>query len=309
LPRPFSGIFRVGPEIFPRFRRSIYIAVTTRKGVGGRTLGQVLRDAYDLLHEGEIVLFAFLGWGLVPIAENFYDLCANATLEAQLDDGGEIEIADEGMDGSDVGGAVPGEAYAELTSWDDDKVNDRIRDERKGTDMSPPSRGKLSRETIVPFRQTRIFQVVNHIGQASRIGLSVIAVDYVALVARKFGYNPWNVMEGISRIYSKIAFTGWAAYRFKLLKSYAFDSVIPGDRGKLHVFDQLLDGLICLGWVFSMLNYLEVQTGIAITVRRRRSTSRHRTWPATALAFLLLTCMSLICQFSRYSALAQQERW
>jgi hypothetical protein len=274
-----------------------------RKGAGGRTLGQVFRDAYDLLHEGEIAIFALLGWALVPLSENFYELCANATLGAQLDDEGGCIIAADTDGMVEFESAVPRETYVELTPWDDDKVNDRIHVEGKGTDKPQPPRGKVSRGMIVPFRKTRLFHVVDHISQASKIGLSVIAVDYVALVARKFGYNPWGIMEGISRIFSKVVFTGWVAYRFKLLKSYVFDSVIPGDRGKLHVFDQLLDGLICLGWVFSMLNYLEVQTGIAITVRTIEGFHR---WFMCSPAH---TCMSLVCQISHYLALAQQERW
>jgi hypothetical protein len=34
----------------------------------------------------------------------------------------------------------------------------------------------------------------------------------------------------------------------------------------LHVVNDLVDGLLYLGWVFHLLNYLEFQTGIAVKV-------------------------------------------
>lgn len=42
--------------------------------------------------------------------------------------------------------------------------------------------------------------------------------------------------------------------------------VIDSDFGKLNVVDNLVDGMFYLVWIFYMLNYLEVQTGIAIKV-------------------------------------------
>ncbi len=39
-----------------------------------------------------------------------------------------------------------------------------------------------------------------------------------------------------------------------------------GDLGKLHVVNDLVDGLLYLGWTFHLLNYLEVQTGVAVKV-------------------------------------------
>lgn len=45
-----------------------------------------------------------------------------------------------------------------------------------------------------------------------------------------------------------------------------FDLNSGGDLGKLHVVNDLVDGLLYLGWVFHLLNYLEFQTGIAVKV-------------------------------------------
>ncbi len=39
-----------------------------------------------------------------------------------------------------------------------------------------------------------------------------------------------------------------------------------GDLGKLQVVNDLVDGLLYLGWMFHLLNYLEVQTGVAVKV-------------------------------------------
>ena len=39
-----------------------------------------------------------------------------------------------------------------------------------------------------------------------------------------------------------------------------------GDLGKLNVVNDLVDGLLYLGWLFHLLNYLEVHTGIAVKV-------------------------------------------
>ncbi|KAL3826946.1 hypothetical protein ACHAXA_006026 [Cyclostephanos tholiformis] len=232
----------------------------------GLSLGQVFRDVTNALHEGEIAIFALFGWALVPLARNIYELRANATTLGgiMLDDGGNDAVYYyHGMTESH---ARTGETYFDITPRDDDDgVNDRARE--MGGEEEPPPKGETARGggLMVPFGGTRLFHVIDHISQASRIGLSVIAIDYVSLVAKKIGYNPWNIMDDISRIYSKVVFTGWIAYRFKLLKSYILDAAIPGDLGKLRVFDRLFDGMICLGWAFSVLNYLEVQTGLAIT--------------------------------------------
>jgi hypothetical protein len=241
----------------------------SRKGVG-LSLGQVFRDVANVIHEGEIAVFALVGWGLVPITRNFYEVYANATsrgIAAELDDEGAEADVDESTTESK---SFLRETYEVLTPWDDDRVNDRIHEMMPRRQKSPPNSETDARGMIPPFRRTRLFHAVDHISQASKIGLSIIAVDCASLVARKFGYNPWGIMERLSRIYSKVVYTGWIAYRFKLLKRYFLDVLFPGDLGKLLVFDQLADGLLYLCWAFSTLNYLEVQTGVALKVMSHR---------------------------------------
>jgi hypothetical protein len=237
----------------------------------------------DALHEGEVAIFAIFGWGLVPITQFFYEMCTHATLERMAEDDERAEAVVELMESK----SFLRETYEAITPWDDEKVNDRIHEMRG--EKKTPSKSEFARGMILPFRNTRLFHVVDLISQASKIGLSVIAVDCIALVARNLGYNPWGIMERLSRIFSKVVTTGWIASRFKILKRFFLDKLFPGDLGKLQVFDQIADGLLFLGWMFSMLNYLEVQTGIAVMVRASRIHHHLSGHPQPLLP--LLTCV------------------
>lgn len=266
------------PALFLVFEIHCCRAQVYRKGLG-LSLGQVFRDVTNVLDEGEIAVFALVGWGLVPFTRNLFEMYANSTSSggifaaAGLDgDGGGAEADADESTATGSSKSFLRETYEVLTPWDDERVNDRMHEmmgkQHRRRNKSPPKSETNARGGAIPFPfgRTRLFHAVDHISQASKIGLSVIAVDCASLVARKFGYNPWGIMERLSILYSKVVFTGWIAYRFKLLKRYFLDVLFPGDLGKLLVFDQLADGLLGLGWVFSMLHYLEVQTGIALQV-------------------------------------------
>ena len=264
------------PALFLVFEIHCCRAQVYRKGLG-LSLGQVFRDVTNVLDEGEIAVFALVGWGLVPFTRNLFEMYANSTSSggifaaAGLDgDGGGAEADADESTATGSSKSFLRETYEVLTPWDDDRVNDRIHEMMPRRQKSPPNSETDARGMIPPFRRTRLFHAVDHISQASKIGLSIIAVDCASLVARKFGYNPWGIMERLSRIYSKVVYTGWIAYRFKLLKRYFLDVLFPGDLGKLLVFDQLADGLLYLCWAFSTLNYLEVQTGVALKVMSHR---------------------------------------
>ena len=146
-----------------------------------------------------------------------------------------------------------------------------------------------------PFKETRIHNVLEYIGQASKIGFSVIIVDCTTLILRMMGYNPYNIMEHVSRVFSKCAYTGWVLVRISILKRYLLGksfgkfqllllslllssfglithvvfcvSSTGSDLGKMNVVDNLADGVLYLVFLFYMLNYLEVQTGLAVKVR------------------------------------------
>ena len=214
---------KIFPELFKRHK--------IEQGIS-----QVFKDVTDLIHEGEVAVFALVGWGLVPLTESLYDVY----LSQKSVNGDENE--DDNM------GA---EADYETTTH--------------STSSSNTVGAAKGENTVHPFRRTRLFHLVDHISQASKIALGVITVDVLALLSRKMGYNPWGIMEKISQIFSKIVYTGWFTYRIKLFKRYLLDKRFNGDLGKMHVFDQLGDGLLYATFVVSMLNYLQVQTGLALT--------------------------------------------
>ena len=214
---------KIFPELFKRHK--------IEQGIS-----QVFKDVTDLIHEGEVAVFALVGWGLVPLTESLYDVY----LSQKSVNGDENE--DDNM------GA---EADYKTTTH--------------STSSSNTVGAAKGKKTVHPFRRTRLFHLVDHISQASKIALGVITVDVLALLSRKMGYNPWGIMEKISQIFSKVVYTGWFTYRIKLFKRYLLDKLFNGDLGKMHVFDQLGDGLLYATFVVSMLNYLQVQTGLALT--------------------------------------------
>lgn len=212
---------KIFPELFKRHKIEQGIA-------------QVFKDVTDLIHEGEVAVFALVGWGLVPLTESLYDVyLAKKSVKSE--------------DGDDMGAEADYETTTQSKS-SSSTIGD-VKD----------------KNTIHPFRRTRLFYIVDHISQASKIALGVIAVDVLALLSRKMGYNPWGIMEKISQIFSKIVYTGWFTYRIKLFKRHLLDKRFYGDLGKMHVFDQLGDGILYATFVVSMLNYLHVQTGLALT--------------------------------------------
>jgi hypothetical protein len=75
------------------------------------------------------------------------------------------------------------------------------------------------------------------------------------------------IMDHVSGVFSKFAYSGWIAYRVKLLKRYFLEkSMGSTDLGKLNLVDNLLDGTIMVVWLMRMLDFLEVQTGFAVKV-------------------------------------------
>ena len=75
------------------------------------------------------------------------------------------------------------------------------------------------------------------------------------------------IMDHVSGVFSKFAYSGWIAYRVKLLKRYFLEkSMGSSDLGKLNLVDNLLDGTIMVVWLMRMLDFLEVQTGFAVKV-------------------------------------------
>jgi len=75
------------------------------------------------------------------------------------------------------------------------------------------------------------------------------------------------IMDHITGVFSKFAYSGWIAYRVKLLKRYFLEkSMGTTDLGKVNLVDNLLDGTILVLWLMRMLDFLEVETGYAVKV-------------------------------------------
>ena len=75
------------------------------------------------------------------------------------------------------------------------------------------------------------------------------------------------IMDHITGVFSKFAYSSWVAYRIKLLKRYFLEkSMGTTDLGKVNLVDNLLDGTILVLWLMRMLDFLEVETGYAVKV-------------------------------------------
>ena len=202
----------------------------------------------DLVDRREFAPFATVGWGLVPVTRSVYEVYTNVRGRGLMDDGDEegAEMVAEEL------GKRP-----RLRAAYDGMTRMRGGDATAEVATLPPK--------MRPFEETMLFQIVSHIGQASKIGLSVIVVDCASLISRMMGYNPWRILDSASRIFSKTAYTGWFVYRLKIMKRFFLKKAFGGsDLGKLEVMDNLLDGVLATVYAFNVLNTLEVQTGIAV---------------------------------------------
>jgi hypothetical protein len=76
-------------------------------------------------------------------------------------------------------------------------------------------------------------------------------------------------VDSTSRLFSKVVYAGWITHRLALLKRFILKKTLQpeqGDMGKLEVVDDLLTGVFYIVYLFQMLQYFEVQTGLAIKV-------------------------------------------
>lgn len=118
--------------------------------------------------------------------------------------------------------SIPRMAYEAITPWDDDEVGQRKR--------SFPAKKKRSKKTLT-FRQTFLYQMVEHVSQASKVSLAVVAADCISLMGKLMGYSH-SLMNNFSRIFSKVAYTGWVTRRFQTLKRYMIHRTLASDQGE-----------------------------------------------------------------------------
>ena len=173
-------------------KTKIFIYIALHRQHLGLPVGKVFKAVTDIVDEREMALFATIGWGLVPATEKVYELYANVTGRGILEEGEEEEVEnDDTSSKSKLGGLF-----------------------MKGTEVE----GVKQKPKMKSFKSTGLYQIVDHIGQASKIGFSVVIVDVAALIGRMLGYNPGNIMSNVSRIFSKVAYSGWMVLRLSLLK-------------------------------------------------------------------------------------------
>ncbi|KAL7482512.1 hypothetical protein ACHAW6_009090 [Cyclotella cf. meneghiniana] len=264
----------------------------------GLTFRQIIQTLDDLVDQKELAIFAAVGWGLVPVTKSIYDLYANVTgrglgyeepVQAiKKAEKSKIREAYEVLtpwDDEKLEERIHGrineltDAAALLYREDDDKVgvqfsgaNDTQHKMAKVKGFVPsmvkalfPKKG-ATQQKLRPFNDSFMFHLVDHVSQASQIGFAVAVVDTVAHVMKLMGYTFQGWVDNTTRLFSKVLYSGWITLRLTVLKRFILRKTLPDadDMGKLEVVDDLLNGAFYLIWLFHMLDYFEVQTGLAI---------------------------------------------
>lgn len=225
--------------------------IRKNKRIDYRNIFNALVEQID---QRELAIFWFVGWALVPCTETIYNLVRSIR----------YNILDENRNASNE--SARGKFLKILTSWkhnDDNKAEEHARDDDLVEEEDVKSVKK--EQTRKSFARSATFQVVDHFSQASKIALSVIVVDGLAFVGNMIGYAE-GVMSKMPSIYSRVVYTGWFTTRLQALKRNMLKSVSGRTKklGKLVVFDRLIDGLMYFAWGLSILDYLEVETGVAL---------------------------------------------
>jgi len=223
-------------RLFPMFSK-LFIRDTSKSPFSFKEVFNAVMKCVD---NREVAIFALIGWGLMPLTNSIYDLYTHLT-HPNIEGG---ESSGRGMFSSLK------EKIEKLTPWDDDKMKEKVH--------------RVLDKEIKPFKDTFAFHVADHISQASKIGILVMTVDIFTLIGKMMGFQH-VIMDHITGVFSKFAYSGWIAYRVKLLKRYFLEkSMGTTDLGKVNLVDNLLDGTILVLWLMRMLDFLEVETGYAV---------------------------------------------
>lgn len=211
----------------------------------GLTFQQVARAVAELADRRELFILAAIGWGLVPITRSAYDAYVNVTGRCTnvVGDGSEEAVVDDKTEKSNSNRIRA--AYERITPWDDEKFDARFHElhermvlwegeklnHRMHDGLSEAMRAsETSKMGKAPFQETILYQVVDHVSQASKIGLSVILIDCITFVTRMMGYST-NIMKSVPRIYSKVAYTGWITHRLQILKRWFLEKKLVKSYG------------------------------------------------------------------------------
>jgi len=205
----------------------------------------------------EVSIYASIGWGLVPLTRGVYEVVANVTGRQLISIEDKVKFDDK----EDL--LQQKEGHSDV-SWPA-----RIRSTFKGADAEEATRPK--RRFMKAFKDTLLYQVVNLISEASRLGMHVISFDCVTTVLHLMGFNPFGVFDSninLAGVFSSLVYSGWIVNRTKSFKRYllehAFGVNEEADWGKMELVDNLGNGLLYATWGVYILNTLEIQTGIAV---------------------------------------------
>lgn len=135
------------------------------------------------------------------------------------------------------------EIYDRVVHWDDGELNHTGQERMENTPTTGEIAKKKDKQMMAPFKETFLYQVVDHISQASKLGLSVILVDCVTFFARMMGYST-EIMKNVPRIYSKVAYTGWITHRLQIMKRHFLEKTLVKSYGKLWFISYLIGHIL-----------------------------------------------------------------
>ena len=147
-----------------------------------------------MVDKRDFVTFAALGWGLVPVTQSVYELYANVTgryPDVVVDD--DLEGMDDKLNDQETKNKT-----SMLGKLKNKYISSIEGNDARGTANVEVSKNK--KKMMRPFRNTVLFQVVDHISQASKIALSVIGVDCLSLFSRMISLTALPVSSQLSCI-------------------------------------------------------------------------------------------------------------
>lgn len=104
---------------------------------------------------------------------------------------------------------------------------------------------------------------MDHLSQIARLALLVYGCDCVVVAFEAVGYKA----VAASSVFAKILYTSWLARRFQRFKCYLIRKIMfraPKNCDKIKLIDRLLDGIVLSLLCVKILDYLSVETGLAL---------------------------------------------
>ena len=116
------------------------------------------------------------------------------------------------------------------------------------------------------FSQSLIFQVANHISQASYLGLLVYAADLLSILFSDIGFTA--AVGHFNNIFAKTVYTIWISWRLKIFKRFLLSKAFrtsPNELGQAALYDRMLNLILYASTVLIMLELYSLEWGIALS--------------------------------------------